>query len=89
MALYESQAVGTPVIGTTAGGAVEAMKDGVTGIAVPPNDADALAHALDKMLEDADFRKRLADNCRAFAESRNMESSVDSLLSVFELAKRR
>lgn len=46
----EAQAMGRPVIATNHGGAMETIIDGVTGWLVPPNDADAMAAAIDKAL---------------------------------------
>ncbi|MEO7453424.1 MAG: glycosyltransferase family 4 protein [Fimbriimonadales bacterium] len=89
MALYEAQAVGTPVVGTRAGGSVEAMVDGVTGIAVPPNDVGALAAAMSKLLDDSVYREDIAANCKTFAEKRSISASVDALVSVFESSTRR
>ena len=42
----EAQASGTPVIAAAAGGALETVIDGVTGVLVAPNDVDALAAVL-------------------------------------------
>jgi glycosyltransferase involved in cell wall biosynthesis len=42
----EGQASGRPVIASAHGGALETVKDGETGILVPPGDAEALANAL-------------------------------------------
>jgi glycosyltransferase involved in cell wall biosynthesis len=53
----EAQAMGTPVIASALGGSLETVKDGVTGWLVPPDDATALAKAIDTALENP---KRLA-----------------------------
>ncbi|HTJ62774.1 MAG TPA: glycosyltransferase family 4 protein [Alphaproteobacteria bacterium] len=42
----EAQAMGRPVIATDLGGFRETIVDGVTGLLVPPGDADALANAI-------------------------------------------
>ena len=47
----EAQAMGRIVIGTNHGGATETIQDGVTGFLIPPNDPQALAEALDKVLD--------------------------------------
>jgi glycosyltransferase involved in cell wall biosynthesis len=39
-------AAGRPVVAAAAGGALETVVDGVTGVLVPPRDVDALAEAL-------------------------------------------
>jgi len=47
--LLESQACGTPVICTDAGGMKEFVKEGETGFVVPQNSPDALAQKIDKI----------------------------------------
>jgi glycosyltransferase involved in cell wall biosynthesis len=43
----ESQAAGRPVVAMAAGGALETVIDGKTGVLVPPGDVDALAQVLE------------------------------------------
>jgi glycosyltransferase involved in cell wall biosynthesis len=50
--LLESMAVGVPVIGTTVGGTPEIIEDGVTGFLIPPRDAESLARAMCRLIED-------------------------------------
>lgn len=58
---------GTPVIATTAVGAVAGglVRDGETGLVVPPGDAHALADAIRRLLADAALRDRLGAAGRA------------------------
>ena len=58
--LVEALAVGTPVIATAVGGVPEIVADGVNGLLVPPNDPEALAVAISRLLSDVDFRSKLA-----------------------------
>jgi glycosyltransferase involved in cell wall biosynthesis len=46
----------------------ELVEDGVQGIGVPVRDAEALAAAIARALEDADFRRSAAERNRAFVE---------------------
>ncbi|HET7458547.1 MAG TPA: glycosyltransferase [Gemmatimonadaceae bacterium] len=48
--LVEGMLAGRPVIATAAGGALEIVRDGETGLLVPPGDADALADAVASLL---------------------------------------
>ncbi|MEM8599754.1 MAG: glycosyltransferase family 4 protein [Bacteroidota bacterium] len=61
----EANACGTAVIGSTAGGIPDAIVDGETGLLVPPDDADALATALRRLLGDPALRERLGASGRA------------------------
>jgi glycosyltransferase involved in cell wall biosynthesis len=46
----EAGAMGTPAIATGHGGARETVRDGITGLLIPPGDAKALAEALARLL---------------------------------------
>ncbi|MFJ8665569.1 glycosyltransferase family 4 protein [Streptomyces sp. NPDC093600] len=62
----EAMATGTPLVATTGGAIPEvAGRDGETCLAVPPGDADALATALGRMLDDPELRARLGAAGRA------------------------
>ena len=52
LVIIEGMAAGLPVIATRAGGAAEAVVDGVTGLLVPPGDAIALAQAIVQLVGD-------------------------------------
>jgi glycosyltransferase involved in cell wall biosynthesis len=59
MAAREAMARGRPVVATRAGGLPDAVEDGVTGLLVPPGDPAALRGALERLLGDAELRRRL------------------------------
>ena len=50
-----------PVIATNVGGIPEIVEHNITGILVPPNEPKKLADAINEMLENKDFAKKLAD----------------------------
>ncbi len=54
----EASAAGLPVVGFRATGTVDAVVDGQTGTLVEVGDTQALAHALQMYLDDADLRAR-------------------------------
>lgn len=68
--IIEGMAARRPVIASAAGGAVEIIRDGETGLLTPPGDAAALAAALDRLLRDRDERTRLAAAGRRLVEAR-------------------
>jgi colanic acid/amylovoran biosynthesis glycosyltransferase len=68
--ILESLALGTPVVATPVTGIPEAVLHGQTGLLVPEGDAVALADALDRLVEDAGLRCRLAEQGRRHVEDR-------------------
>lgn len=56
--LIEAAAMGKPVVSTTISGVQEIVEEGVNGILVPPRDVDATARAVERLLTDADTRRR-------------------------------
>jgi phosphatidylinositol alpha-mannosyltransferase len=58
--LLEAMASGTPVVASRIPGYDETVRDGIDGILVPPNDADALASSLISVLTDGSRRRTLA-----------------------------
>ena len=66
----EAMAYGRPVVATAVGGLVDAVKDGVTGLLVPPRDSRSLRKAMLRLLDDAGLRARLGANARGHALKR-------------------
>lgn len=59
VAYMEAMATELPVIGTDAGGVRELIDDGTGGLLVPPEDAEALAAAMVRVMRDPDLRRAL------------------------------
>lgn len=55
----EASAYGKPVVAGNVAGPLDAVADGVSGLAVDPTDADAVAEALTRLLLDRDLAERL------------------------------
>jgi colanic acid/amylovoran biosynthesis glycosyltransferase len=68
--LLEAMALGTPCVATNVTGIPEVLLDGHTGLAVAQHDPVGLAHALGRLLDDADLRVRLAKAARRLIEQR-------------------
>lgn len=64
----EAAACGVPTVTTDATGAVDSVVDGVTGLVVPRGDPDALADALQRLIESPAERTRFGAAARARAE---------------------
>jgi glycosyltransferase involved in cell wall biosynthesis len=59
MALLEAQASGVPAVAGDCGGVGAIVVPGITGLLVPPGDADAFAMAVRRLIADPDERARL------------------------------
>jgi glycosyltransferase involved in cell wall biosynthesis len=64
----EASAIGRPIITCDSVGCRDTVVDGQTGYLVPKKDSDALAERLAKLLDDADLRRKMGRNARAYAE---------------------
>jgi L-malate glycosyltransferase len=58
-AIIEGMSIGRPAVVTSTGGITELVGHEETGLVVPPRNPDALAHALSRLLRNADLRHRL------------------------------
>lgn len=62
LSALEAMACGIPVLATSVGGLPEVVKDGCTGILVPPEDAEAIADAVWKVYVHREWASTLAMN---------------------------
>ena len=76
IALLEAMAHRLPIVATDVGAVAETVQDGVCGIIVPPENADSLASALEKLIVDKSLRQRFAKNARRRVEERYSIESV-------------
>lgn len=65
VAAVEAAACGVPVVATRVGGVSEVVRDGETGLLVPPEDSAALAEAMGRLLDDRKLRARMGAAGRA------------------------
>ncbi|HLG09012.1 MAG TPA: glycosyltransferase family 4 protein [Gaiellaceae bacterium] len=66
----EAMAYGRPVVASAVGGLTDAVEDGGTGLLVPPRDPASLRAAIERLLGDAELRRRLGEAARARARER-------------------
>jgi len=68
LVLAEAMAAGRAVIGAAAGGPLEMIVDGQTGLLTPPGDATALAGAMETLFRQPELRRALGEAARQYAE---------------------
>jgi glycosyltransferase involved in cell wall biosynthesis len=64
----EAAACGRPLVGSRVGGLLDSVAERRTGLLVPPRDPDALAEALQVLLDDATLNQRMGREARRRAE---------------------
>lgn len=69
LVVVEGMSSGRPVIATAHGGPCELIEDGVTGLLVTPGDADALAAAIRRLVDDPDCAHAMGAAGRHRAET--------------------
>jgi glycosyltransferase involved in cell wall biosynthesis len=69
LALLEAMAAGLPVIATAVGGNPEVVTDSITGLLIPPRNANALAEAMERLLANPAEAKDLGGNARRHVEA--------------------
>jgi glycosyltransferase involved in cell wall biosynthesis len=85
----EAMAHARPVVASAVGGLVDAVTDGETGVLVPPGDVGALRGALERLLADAELRRRLGSNGQARArEEFSSEAAGEQLEDAYSAAVR-
>ncbi len=91
LASLEAMAMGLPVITTPVGGIVDIVKEGETGLLVPPDDLRTLMDRLRLLLCNPDLRLQLGRNGRAHVEEKfNLERNAARIVDLLnEAAARR
>lgn len=80
----EAQAAGCAVVGTTVGGIPDILTHEQTGLLVEPDDPDAAAEALNRLLDDAAFRKELAAAGQQSAQKYDWSAIAKRYAEVYE-----
>lgn len=81
----ESMAFVKPVVGTNIGGTPEQIVDGETGILIPPDDPQAMADAIGKLLKNEELRIRMGQAGRKrFEQEFTFEPYYERLMKVYE-----
>ncbi len=80
----EANACRKPVIGGRAGGVVEAVADGVSGLLVDGNDPDAIAAAVERILGDPALAAQLADGGLRLAREHSTAAVAHQFLRTCE-----
>lgn len=84
LAAQEHMALGHPVVATNNGGQREYIVDGKNGLLVPPDNSEALAEALRKLLHDKELCKKLAIQAKSdYDDHLNYESYYKRMSKIY------
>jgi glycosyltransferase involved in cell wall biosynthesis len=83
-AVYEAMAAALPVICTPNTGAV--VRDGIEGIIVAPCDADAIVAAIERLADNPDLRRAMAQDAVRRAREHDLKAFAERLLGILSPA---
>ena len=90
IAILEAMAVRLPVVATRVGGVPEVIRDGATGLLVPPNDEHALHSALHRLLTEPQLAEMLAQAGQKHVyEHFTIDKMVQNVEQLYEKLARR
>ena len=84
-ALLEAMACGLPVVAAARGGNSEVLEDGRNALVVPPENPEACARAVRRLLDDPALREMLRRNARKTIEERfRLDRTVEAVEKILE-----
>jgi glycosyltransferase involved in cell wall biosynthesis len=90
LVLLEAMRAGLPIVATRVGAIPEVVRDGVTGLLVPPDDPAALAQAIARLCADAGAAARMGSaGFERLREEFSPGRMAAETLAVYEAAARR
>ena len=85
LSVLEAMALSRPVVASNVGGIPEMVEDGVTGLLVPPHDANALAEAIIRLLTDHPYADTLGRAGHDLVHVRFcIEAMVDATAAIYD-----
>ncbi len=90
MVLLEAQAMGLPIVSYTCpSGPRDIVTDGKDGFLITPNDKNAFAEALVKLIEHEELRKQMGKNAKESSKRFEVESIMPQWMELFEVLSKR
>ena len=86
LSILEAMAFGCPSVATRVGGIPEVIEDNVTGLLAPMGDAEALARAVESLIQDPGHRAALGQAAR---QSSRLNFSAEAIVPLYEALYRR
>jgi glycosyltransferase involved in cell wall biosynthesis len=85
LSVVEAMATGLPVIAARGGAVPENIEDKVTGTLVPVNNSDALAEAINRVLENTQSAEKMAKAAKSVVQQKfSWDRAADSMIEIYE-----
>jgi glycosyltransferase involved in cell wall biosynthesis len=84
LALLEASAAGVPVVCSNAGGVPEVSQDGFNALLYPPDDDNAMAKAIIRLIQDGELAKAISANAIQTASRFTWQMAAERTLRVYE-----
>ena len=82
--LLESMAMGRPIVATSIDAIKEVLKNGETGLLVPPKEPEPLAAGIVRLLTHMDESRIMGENARRHSQNYTVDEHVRSLTAIYE-----
>ena len=79
-ALLEARARLLPVVATSVGGIPHLIRDGESGLIVPPDDPQAMAHAIERVIDNPALARSLGNAGREVASAYSLEAQQETVI---------
>lgn len=90
LVVLEAMAAGVPVVASAVGSVPEVVRDGETGILIPPADSQALAEAVTRLINHRALAREMVEKAKRLVESRYTDvRMVDGYVTLFERLARK
>ena len=84
LVLIEGMALAKPVIGTSAGGVLEIIDNGITGRTFPYDDSERLAGVINNLLSNPKKAKKLGESARRSVEEKfNIDKTISQIEGIY------
>lgn len=83
LAGVEMMAAGLPLASSDVHGIVDYVKDGVTGYTCPPDDADAFAEAIKKLIDHPEKTKRMKAACFEAVQPFDISDALEAMREIY------
>ncbi len=84
----EAMACGIPVIAAKTGGVLDIIRDGENGLLFNPDNFDEIGSLVQRLKADPALRSRLGEEGIRHAQSRSWQTTMDQLISYYQVAVR-